>query len=306
MSSVKGLRALPLVVNSVGLSGIDLLQSDMRATAVSALREADYVSVRDTNSSRLLEGLGIQHNLAPDLVHTLRLDHQEWTAPGKRVAACRSGHVVVQMSEAVLASRVDELASALTQAPELRGRELRFLPAGLAPRHDSLELYSAVIEAVKRRRPDIKATISAATTPLEKVRELATSALVLGTSLHAMIVSMTFDVPHVGLEIEKVSRYATSWGDVMPTEVKTVDIPAAVTRAFELEPSVRASSFGEGLARRAAENIELAVKAMRPDLASRAERDKRRSESARAHARVQRSPALLATRALRYTFRPLS
>ncbi|ODT42414.1 MAG: hypothetical protein ABS62_03150 [Microbacterium sp. SCN 70-200] len=306
MSSRGVLRPLPLVVNSVGLSGIRSLQRDMRASAETALREADFVSVRDKSSSALLDELGVPHRLAPDLVHTLRLDHETWASPQARETARHSGHVIVQMSEAVLSGRTDELANALLDAPALAGRELRFLPAGTAPRHDSIELYAAVIQAMKSRNPALDASVSTAVSALEKAREIATSSLVLGTSLHAMIISMSFDVPHVGLEIEKVARYASAWTDPMPTRVRINDLSSAVDRALALEARSRDASTGVKLAHAAANNMQDAISAIVSGISDSGDRVRNREASARRHDRFQRSPMSLATRAVRYMVRPLS
>lgn len=307
-TSLRNLASAPYIVNSVGLTGVDLLRGDMRLAAIAALREADFISVREQESSALLDDLGISHRLAPDLVHTLRLDYPELATKEARETARGMGRAVVQVSEAQLRSvGIDPLAHAIATSEALKGRHIRLFVAGTAPKHDSVELYDQLATAVRLINPQAKIDISTATEPLDKVRELATSSLVLATSLHAMIISMSFNVPHAGLFIPKVARYANCWKDPMPTGVPIREFGAAAIAAIDRGPSLEESDFADNLAESARDNA-LAAKAVTedsdPTLARK--REIGRAESKRELRSSLRNPRVIATRASRALLRPLS
>jgi len=84
------------VLNSVGLSGVRGIEDPARREAlVALLRGQTFIAVRDRGSSRLLERLGIEHALAPDVVHALGV---LWPAERDPDA----GVAVVQISSAIL------------------------------------------------------------------------------------------------------------------------------------------------------------------------------------------------------------
>lgn len=140
-SAFPGIVTVPYVVNSVGLSQLRTLSHAESAPARAALREADAVSVRDPLSSRLLEEWGIDHFLAPDIVHILRRQHPlaTMTAP---VAA-------IQMRESTIKDLgVRRVATLLCPLPD--DLDIRFIAAGTAPGHDSVDAYYAVADVLRQ------------------------------------------------------------------------------------------------------------------------------------------------------------
>lgn len=305
----KSLHAAPFIINSAGLSGVAKLSGNVRAEAIGSLHDADFVSVREHASSHLLTELGVEHHLAPDLVHTLRFDYPELVSRDFRNEARAKRVAVIQMSAATLGSAgVDALVAFLGTCDALQGYELRLLAAGLAPSHDSLQMYAEVVEGVNRDFPSVSISISAARSALEKVHEIASSSIMIGTSLHAMIISMAFDVPHVGLYLEKIGRYARAWDDPMPTAVALADASEAVAFAFDCELDVVNSGLGEALAGRAQKNIEAAVAVAQPGgpvEISQARAVDRSTRDLRL-AREAKTPSRRASTLLRSIVRPLS
>ncbi|MFW5469300.1 polysaccharide pyruvyl transferase family protein [Knoellia sp. CPCC 206435] len=299
----------PSILNSVGLSGVANLKGEVRAKAEAAIRDADYISVRERQSAAFLSSVGVAHQLAPDLVHTLRIDRPDLATDDVRTDARTAGSVLVQMSAAALATQgVGRLAKALVDCPALSGKDVRLFVAGLAPGHDSLSAYCDVMGIVKRSRARFDISMSDSVTAIEKVEEIARASLVIGTSLHAMIVSMTFDVPHVGLLLEKVTRYATAWADPMPTNVSLLDLNEAVSHALSLECEVSNSGLANSWAEAAHRSIERAIDVVEVGSAARevALRQERRSSNDVAFQRVVRSPKSLALRMARSALRPLA
>ena len=299
---------VPSILNSVGVSGIAGLTAGVAANARYALRDADYISVREKTSSGFLESLRIPHVLAPDLVHTMRRDHADLASRDAREVARASRKVLVQMSAATLSQQgVAALADALCSSRHLEGADVRLFVAGLAPHHDSLELYREVVARIEARKPSFRVSLSPAHGALDKVVEIATSELVIATSLHATILSMSFDVPHVGLLIDKLSRYAATWGDPMPTAVSLRDLPVAIESALGLEGEVVESGLADRLASSADDSIRSAIEVVQSrdtDLA--AARTRRRARHSEAARREGRRPRNLAAAVTRSVVRPLS
>lgn len=307
-SAYPAFSGMPSVVNSVGLTGVGLLRGDMRIAAMSALREADFVSVRDRESSALLTAANIAHRVSPDLVHTLRLDHPDLASSDSRQAARAEGRVALQVSEAQLQTiGVDRLAHSIATATSLKGKHVRLFVAGTAPHHDSLVMYEQLARAIRGTNPGLKVTISEAVDPLTKVRELASSSLVLATSLHAMIISMSFNVPHAGLFIAKVTRYARSWGDPMPTNVALSGLNDAAELALSSGRALEDSSVADDLAVAARANALEAKRVFSEDSADKqdARREKRRASASEVR-HAMRDPRILSTRIARSLLRPLS
>ena len=240
------------VINSVGLAGIYDLPGPQKLEAISAVRAAHFVSVRDRRSSFYLSRLGIRHTLAPDVVHLL-------AATRPRPPGTRSDVALVQVNETTLSHYgTDAFARCLANSVALRAFDLRLFVAGTAPGHDSLDQYRGLVAAFERLSSR-RLTISTASTPLDKVDEIAGAALWMGTSLHGLIVASAYEVPRVGLSLDKVRTYARTWGDHMPVGVEPHDIDAAVSFAVGGEAKRTDLGRGRRLAALAAENVRQAV-----------------------------------------------
>ncbi len=300
------LRHLPSVLNSVGVTGLMLLKRDMRIKAEAALRDADYVSVREGASSHLLGSLGIPHTMAPDFVHTLRHDYPEMLQYQPK-ARGDGGYVLVQISQIVLAQvGVAEFAAALASL-DLRGREIRLFVAGSAPGHDSVQMYERVREELSRRQPGVTVTISSAASALEKAQEIAASSLVIATSLHAIVIALSFDVPHVGFMLAKVSRYMSTWDDPMPSGVGVQDLSAAAAAAEAEAVSVMRSGLAARLADQAHDSATRAAAVFDPEPADEvAARVARRARQARQTRVASLSPGAVVPRLGRSILRPMS
>ncbi|MEV7692880.1 polysaccharide pyruvyl transferase family protein [Microbacterium sp. NPDC089189] len=243
MSATSGTLKTRLVINSAGLSGLSGLIGHRADESWGAVHDASYISVRDSASARTLERRSVSHALAPDLVHSLRTSQAGWLAGNTDTP----GYALIQVKESSLArigSR--EFASILLNSPALRGLDLRLFVAGRARGHDSVKLYREVIESAKRTDPSRPISIADPPTAMEKAELIARAALWVGTSLHGLIISSSFEVPRVGLELEKLTRYATTWGDPMPVGVPLEAIGEAASVALHSkETAGRADRLAE-------------------------------------------------------------
>lgn len=233
MSASPATRGCAFVVNSVGLSGLRGLRGSRRDEAWAAIEEAEYLSVRDAASSQLLTSRDIQHTLAPDLVHTI-LKHFP------QVQRMRQADLaLVQVKERVLLEYgPEEFAKSLATSRALRGFRIRLFSAGEARGHDSLELYRRVAAEFNLLSPGRRLEVGTAQRPLDKVAEIAEAGLWIGTSLHGLILSTAFSIPHVGLELEKLARYADTWSDPMPMRVDPSGLDDAIASSLAIAQEV--------------------------------------------------------------------
>lgn len=236
------------VVNSVGLRSIKRLGGTVREETFQALRESSFLSVRDSESHDILTAAGIKHVLAPDLVHTMRMTWEE--------ERTRSDVALVQIREIdLLRLGIEQVAETLIRGESLRKFEIKLFVAGSARQHDNADLYRQLVEYVERRAPQRKISISAARGPFEKADEIASAGLWVGTSLHGAIVSTAYDVPHVGLDLDKVNRYASTWGEPMPFGVAWDQLDSAVDRALSLADSTEVRERSLILGRKAQDSV---------------------------------------------------
>lgn len=245
------------VINSVGLYGIGGLRGRELWSAYKALHRADYVSVRERYSHRLLTAMGIRHRVAPDMVHAIR-------ATGLIRAERRQPVVLVQVREESLREfGAERVAHVLTKSPAIAHLGIRLFRAGSARGHDSLELYERIADRIRRIDPGRPVSISDASTSIEKATEIAGASLWVGTSLHGNIVSTAFGVPRVGLANRKVDRYCATWGDPMPFATQIRDLDSAAETALRTASLAKVAAYTESMSARALENFRLAAAASR-------------------------------------------
>lgn len=275
MSSMSSTLSVPYAINSAGLSGMQNLVGSRRAEAWTAVREACFVSVRDQQSSRMLNKAGVAHRLAPDLVHTLR-NNPEFVPDDEPEVA------LVQVKGAVLKRLGPQrLAEILIASKSLRPYNLRFFAAGYATGHDSFDLYQEVADRFSSIDPSRSISMPRGGSALEKAQQIAGCGLWIGTSLHGWIISSSFNRARVAIELEKIVRYADTWDDPMPTGVEVADLDDAVQTAID---GHRRASSGEimrtsSLADQADVSIRTALSRLADDLPEK--EIARRSESNR-------------------------
>lgn len=271
--------AASLVIASVGLSGVVREPMWRRPSLVAALREARFLSVRDTASSAALEQLGIEHHLAPDVAHVVADMHP--------VTRTGDGPILVHLSQHVFADHsIEDWAHTLHQAMQGVDGEIRLFLAGLAPAHDSLSRLMALRDRLLTLEQDRSVTVSQTRAVWDRVEEIAQSSLWIGGSLHGRIVASAYGVPRVSLAKPKVDLYARDWDPDQPYGVGPASLAAAVRQALAGETAPRAD-----LARHTTATIESALTALQTpdgDDAETARRRARREELAalRSHARL--------------------
>lgn len=241
------------IVNSVGLAPAVGLTGRRRIETFAALREATFLSVRDLDSSRLLDQHQIEHRVAPDMVHTIR-----------RAVVLPSADVdesvaLIQLKERhIRAQGVREVAATLVASKGLRQYHLRLFSAGEAPGHDSISVLRELADEFRRQGGGTRIDVSRARTAEAKAAEIAGCGLWVGTSLHGFIISTAYGVPRVGLFLRKVERYADAWQIPQPTNVAFEYLDSAISAARATSEADH-QSCADRLADAAEENAKAAV-----------------------------------------------
>ncbi|GAA1985039.1 polysaccharide pyruvyl transferase family protein [Microbacterium pumilum] len=224
-SAHSGTLGADLILNSVGIGSIPHLSRARRYVLEAVLREATYISVRDPRSDAYLTRIGVPHRLAPDLIHTLALNHPRPAASG--------GWALIHLSDHHLREHTpDAWVRAIHAASSLRGMPLRFFLAGTAPGHDSQAAADRLRDALLELDHGRDIEISTARSTWPRVDEIADSAVWIGGSLHGRIVAQVYRVPRASLAKGKVDAYAETWDADMPSGVTPQTLDAAVTHAL--------------------------------------------------------------------------
>lgn len=208
-------RRVKIAYNAVGGSELAVQPADIQRLTLARLAEADFVSVRDHETQRLLLGGGVRRvELAPDSA-VLMSKHY----PQARLAALVGARtrqrlggapfVVAQCNARYAKRHREKLAQLLSEIHRRHGLRAILLPIGRYTGLDDIQgltdiqaMVKSPIEVVDEEASiwDIMATI-------------AHASLFLGTSLHGNITAQAFGVPHLGLSDKphKLDYYLHTW-----------------------------------------------------------------------------------------------
>jgi hypothetical protein len=241
------------VLNSVGLAGAAGHAPHVKEEVLEVFRTTDVVSVRDRESSRLLDRQGIPHTLAPDVVHSISLLEPYETDP-------RSDIVVVQAGTVLLRQFGHErLARTLVESKHLDGTRFRLLMAGTATGHDSLDELELLAEHIHRLDSGREVEVLTDRRPMDIVHQIREAKVVVGTSLHVRIIAAAYGLPRVTLRRPKPAKYATVWDDLMPFNVEDDDVDDAIGAALAAGQRAEVRAASERVSRLADENIRSIV-----------------------------------------------
>lgn len=277
------------VLNSVGLEGVRATDRYRREELVAVLRGETLVSVRDQASSEYLSSLGIEHRLIPDAVHAISTLHPAEPDRSSDVA-------IVQASSAILRNLGPaKLATAIATSPRLREARIRFLLAGAATGHDSVDDYRDLIQRIRRTAPELDLGIIEDRRPLDLVDHIRRARVVLSSSLHVRIVASAYGVPRVTFERSKPTKYAAFWDPGMPYGVRSEQLDQAIREALSRADHQTELTRSAELSRLAHENLaDLAAQVMAMTRTGTPEAVERRRDARRQH-----QAELLASRANR-------
>jgi len=249
------------VINSAGLSGAASHQPHIRDEVYDVLRTTDVVSVRDKQSSTFLEGIGVAHVLAPDVVHALGvLDPFDRDPDADNIVVQSSGAILRQIGHRAL-------AEALVASPAIAELKIRLLLAGTATGHDSFRDMERLRDHIHDVAPAREVEIITDRRPLDLVDHIRRARVVVSSSLHVRIVAAAYDVPRLTFTRPKPTRYAMLWDPAMPYDVEVADLDRAVATALVTGQRGETSAAAAELSRRADANIRETADRLRSTLA---------------------------------------
>lgn len=274
------------VVNSCGLAGVRSRPWHQREELLEVLRSSDAVSVRDVESSNYLGSAGIAHTLVPDVVHALGAIDPFERDP-------EADNVVVQCSSGIL--RLighKKLARRLVESSHLDDLRIRFLLAGTATGHDSVEAFEKVAAEIARIAPSREVEIIADRDPMALVDHIRRARVVIGSSLHVRIVSAAYHLPRLTFTRAKPAAYAAHWDPEMPYNVDLPDLDREIGRALDLARRDETVAASTELVRLADTNVRALADLV---LSAAAERSAAEIET-RAQARITAYTPIVAQR----------
>ncbi|MBI1285097.1 MAG: polysaccharide pyruvyl transferase family protein [Thiobacillus sp.] len=235
-----------LIFNALGGVEWTDLSAGQRNEVMAALRQADWVSVRDHVTQEALRAEGIDVPLCPD--------------PAVMVVQCFGGVILNrQHADAVRAMRdafpqgylacqfsadfgddvsLDALAQGLSRVLAETGLGLVLFRAGAAPWHDDPEPY----ERLQHRLPSGSARRFSSLGLWDICALIAASRGVACSSLHARIVALAYGLPRVSLmppqqgeRPDKRAAFAETWEPhAVPRCVAVNQVESAVLQALDL------------------------------------------------------------------------
>lgn len=250
-----------LIFNAVGGVEWPALPAARKRDALAALRQADWVSVRDHLTRDALAADGVHAALCPDPAvmvaqcfgEPIRGRQQQGAVRAMR-EAFPQGYLACQFSadfgdEATL----DGLARGLSRIAAESGLGLVLFRAGAAPWHDDARLY----EALQRRLPPGVARRFGSLHLWDICALIAASRGFAGSSLHGRIVALAFGLPRVsllppqqGARPDKRRAFAETWEPPsIPRSVAVDGIESALMRALSLPARLLETNAAELRAR---------------------------------------------------------
>ena len=235
-----------LVFNAVGGVEWAALSSAQRNEVMAALRQADWLSVRDHVTQAALRAEGIDAPLCPDPAVMVEQCFGELIRRHRQQAALKAlrdafpqGYLACQFSaDFADDASLDALAQGLSRVTAATGLGLALFRAGAAPWHDDPVLY----ETLLRRVVPGTARLFPSLHLWDLCALIAASRGVVSSSLHGRMVALAYGLPRVSLappqqgsRPDKRTAFAETWEpDALPRSVAIDCIEPVLMQALAL------------------------------------------------------------------------
>ncbi|HWR77621.1 MAG TPA: polysaccharide pyruvyl transferase family protein [Thiobacillus sp.] len=239
-----------LIFNAVGGVEWDYRSSAQRDEVKAALRQADWLSVRDHVTQAALLAEGIAAPLCPDPAVMVAQCYGEVIRQHRLQGAVKiiqdafpQGYLACQFSaDFADDASLDALAQGLSGAAAATGLGLALFRAGAAPWHDD----PALLESLLRRLPPGTTRLFPSLHLWDICALIAASRGMVGSSLHARIVALAYGLPRVSLmppqqsqRPDKRTAFAETWEPLaVPRSVAVSQVEPAVLQALAVPADV--------------------------------------------------------------------
>jgi hypothetical protein len=239
-----------VIFNAVGGVEWPLLTTAKRDEVKAALRQADWVSVRDQVTQAALRGEGIEVPLCPDPAVMVAAccgeviqQHMQQAAVKAMRQAFPNGYLACQFSaDFADDASLDALAQGLAQVVSETGLGLVLFRAGAAPWHDD----SVLLDKIQGRLPPAAVRLFPSLHLWDICALIAASRGVVGSSLHGRIVALALGLPRVSLvppqqgnRPDKRAAFAATWEPPeLPGSIAVSQVESAVMQALAVPADV--------------------------------------------------------------------
>ena len=193
------------------------------ASGANKLKEYNFVSFRNKGSYNKSLDFGLECQFAPDCVVLLKRFYDK-TISGRisnseDIKALNSlygkDYIAVQINEHLLNAHSGKIIQDIKNVIKETKLPLVFFCAGIAPRHDSMNLYK---QKFQNTLPNNMVYFFDGTNIWDICNVISNAKFVIGTSLHVRIVSTVFNVPRVtlysGHADNKAKEFIEQWDTV--------------------------------------------------------------------------------------------
>ena len=198
---------LKLIFNAVGGNFSGNILSQRNQIIIDRLKEAEYISVRDKRTQLILARNGIYTVLSPDSALIISDLYPKTILKKISRVKIKYRYLVLQLGKNKAPDDLSSFAKAINLLSKNLGIKVVLCPIGKAPNHEDdfilkklKECQNSFIYFDPHNIFDVMSII-------------AHSELFIGTSLHGLITSQSFDVPFVPInpKLGKVVAYNEAW-----------------------------------------------------------------------------------------------
>lgn len=177
------------------------------------LNSIDYISVRDYKTKEALDAVNISNTQVADCAILMSdvFDEDSLTSNLSIQYDCNKPYVFFQGNVDILTKETETIANQLRILQNDNNLDVCLCPIGTAFGHEDNKGLKHLAKYLDKY--SVRYTEISNPSIYDIMWLIKNSKLYIGSSLHGVITSMSFNVNYVGYSVEKVNRYLATWGD---------------------------------------------------------------------------------------------
>ncbi|MEO9494309.1 MAG: polysaccharide pyruvyl transferase family protein [Vibrio splendidus] len=175
------------------------------------INSSDLVSVRDVRTHKQID-FSNKSLVSPDSVMAISeiidSDKIGENVSDSVIESCDSDYIVIQAAPKKIGCSEKEMFESILNIKNETGKKLIFLPIGYASGHDDYQLLKRIYD-----RLDGNVELLFELNVWEILYVIMNSNMYIGTSLHGVIISIAYNIPHFGInkKITKLDEFLKDW-----------------------------------------------------------------------------------------------